>query len=304
MDRAVTHYEKGNSFYEQGRMNDAIDAYREAVRLKPDYSEGYNNLGAALQAIGRMDEAISAYREAVRLNAAYATAWSNLGSALQHQGNISDAITAYRKAIRLKPDYAMAHYNLGNALRALHHANEAIDAFRTAVRLKPDLAEAHSNLGAVLHEQERLDESLAEYQEALNLRPNWGSAAAQVVHLLRQLCRWDELAPRAEALRHAIVTDGPLSKGIPPFSMLVADTTPAEQLRCARQWVSYKNLVTRGSVRRASDRRNDRLRIGYLSADFREHAVSYLIAGTLESHDRSAVEITAYSYSPPDSSPM
>jgi len=304
MDRAVTHYEKGNSFYEQGRMNDAIDAYREALRLKPDYSEGYNNLGAALQAIGRMDEAISAYREAVRLNAAYATAWSNLGSALQHQGNINDAITAYGEAIRLKPDYAMAHYNLGNALRALHHANEAIGAFRTAVRLKPDLAEAHSNLGAVLHEQERLDESLAEYQEALKLRPNWGSAAAQVVHLLRQLCRWDELAPRAEALRHAIVTDGPLSKGIPPFSMLVADTTPAEQLRCARQWVSYKNFVTRDSVRRASGRRNDRLRIGYLSADFREHAVSYLIAGTLESHDRSAVEITAYSYSPPDSSPM
>jgi protein O-GlcNAc transferase len=304
MDRAVAHYEKGNSLYEQGRMEDAIAAYREAVRLKPDYSEGYNNLGAALQAIGRMDEAISAYREAVRINAAYATAWSNLGSALQHEGKINDAITAYHQAIQLKPDYAMAHYNLGNAMRALHHANEAIDSFRTAVRLKPDFAEAHSNLGAVLHEQERLDESLAEYQEALKLRPNWGSAAAQVVHLLRQLCRWDELAPRAEALRHAIVTDGPLSKGIPPFSMLIAETTPAEQLRCARQWVAYKNLAARDGARRASGPGNGRLRIGYLSADFREHAISYLIAGALESHDRGAVEVTAYSYSPPDASPM
>src|SRR5438876_354326 len=120
-------------------------------------------------------------------------------------------------------DRAVTHYEKGNSFYEQGRMNDAIEAYLEAVRLKPDYSEAYYNLGAALHEQERLDESLAEYQEALNLRPNWGSAAAQLVHLLRQLCRWDELAPRAEALRYAIVTDGPLSKGIPPFSMLVAD---------------------------------------------------------------------------------
>src|SRR5207244_1146427 len=87
-------------------------------------------------------------------------------------------------------------------------------------------------------------------------------------------------------------------------SIRVAATPPAEHLRRARQWVSYKKLIGPEGVRRASGRRNGRLRVGYLSADFREHAISYLIAGALESHDRGAVEVTAYSYSPPDTSPM
>jgi protein O-GlcNAc transferase len=304
---AVAHYEKGNALYEQGRMEEAIAAYREAVRLKPDYSEAYNNLGSALQAFGRIHEAIDAYREAVRLQPAYATAWSNLGSCLQVQGNLNDAIAAYREALRINPDYALAHYNMGNALRAVRRPSESIDAFRNAARLKPDLAEAHSNLGAALHEQGRLDEALAAYQDALRLRPAWGSAAAQVVHLLRHLCRWDELAPPAAALRHAIATDAPLAKGIPPFSVLASDASVAEQQRCARQWVLYKRLLAASHARRASSPRDTaarRLRIGYLSADFREHPVAYLIIGVLESHDRDAFEVIAYSYGPNDASPI
>ena len=194
---------------------------------KPDHSEAHNNLGAALQARGRMEEAIAAYREAVRRQPNYATAWSNLGSALQGQGNLDEAVAAYREALRLNPDYAMAHYNLGNALRVLRRPVEAIDACRAAARLKPDFPEAHSNLGAVLNEQGHLEEARAAYQDALRLRPDWGSAAATLVHLDRQLCRWDGLAPRAAALREAIVIDAPLAKGINPFSMLVSDAIRA-----------------------------------------------------------------------------
>jgi len=303
---AVKHYESGNALYERGRMDDAIAAYREALRLKPDYSEAYNNMGAALQALGRMEEAIAAYREAVRLQPGYAAAWNNLGSAVQLQGDLSEAIAAYHQALRLNPDYAMAHYNLGNALRAQRRPAEAIDAFRAALKLKPDFREAHSNLGAVLHEQERLEEALAAYQDALRLKPDWGSAAGQIVHLMRQLCRWDDLAPRVAALRHAIMTDAPLSKAIPPFSMVVSDTSAAEQQRCARQWVSHKRWLRPSQVASASSARTvtSRLRIGYISADFHKHATAYLIAGLLESHDREAFEIVAYSYGPDDASPM
>jgi predicted O-linked N-acetylglucosamine transferase (SPINDLY family) len=288
-------------------MDDAIIAYGEAVRVKPDHSEAHNNLGAALQAQGRMAEAIAAYREAVRLQPRYATAWSNLGSAHQGQGDFNDAVAAYREALRLNPDYAMAHYNLGNALRVLGRPDEAIDACRAATRLKPDFAEAYSNLGAVLTEQGQLEEALAAYEDALRLRPQWGSAAAQVVHLNRHLCRWTDLAPRVAALRQAIATDAPLAKGINPFGMLASDTSGAEQLRCARQWVAHKRFFRTGDLPRAAPSGEPaprRLRIGYLSADFHEHATAYLIAGLLESHDRHAFEIIAYSYGGRDASPM
>jgi protein O-GlcNAc transferase len=303
----VTHFEQGNALYEQGRMDDAIVAYGKAVRSKPDHSEAHNNLGAALQARGRIEEAIAAYREAVHRQPSYATAWSNLGSALQGQGNLDGAVGAYGEALRLNPDYAMAHYNLGNALRLLGRPSEAIDACRAAARLKPDFPEAHSNLGAVLTEQGRLDEAREAYLDALRLRPGWGTAVATIVHLDRQLCRWDDLASRAAALREAIAVDAPLAKGINPFSMLVSDLSRAEQLRCARQWVAHKRFFRAGDLPRrapSGDRALRRMRIGYLSADFHEHATAYLIAGLLESHDRQAFEIIVYSYGAPDTSPM
>ena len=175
------------------------------------------------------------------------------------------------------------------------------------MRLKPDFPEAHSNLGAILTEQGHLEDARAAYQDALRLRPDWGSVAAHIVHLDRQLCRWNDLASRAAALREAIVIDAPLAKGINPFSMLVSDASGPEQLRCARQWVAHKRFVRAGNLPRdapSGDSAPRRLRIGYLSADFHEHATAYLIAGLLESHDRQAFEIIAYSYGRPDASPM
>ena len=303
----LTHFEHGNALYDQGRLDDAIVAYGQAVDSKPDHSEAHNNLGAALKARGRLEEAIAAFREAVRRQPNYATAWSNLGSALQGQGKLDEAVAAYGEALRVEPEYAMAYYNLGNALRVLGRRSEAIDACRAAVRLKPDFPEAHSNLGAVLTEEGHLEEARAAYRDALRLRSDWGSAAASLMHLDRQLCRWDELVPRAAALRDAIATDAPLAKGINPFSMLASDASGPEQLRCARQWVAHKRFFRAGHQPRhapsgASAPR--RLRIGYLSADFHEHATAYLIAGLLESHDRHAFEIIAYSYGQRDASPM
>lgn len=303
----VTPFQHGNALYDQGRMDEAIVAYGRAVRSKPDHSEAHNNLGAALQARGRMEEAIAAYREAVHRQPDYATAWSNLGSALQGQGKLDDAVAAYREALRLKPGYGMAHYNLGNALRVLGRPSEAIGACRAAVRLKPDFPEAHSNLGAVLTEQGHLEEARAAYLDALRLRPGWGSAAANIVHLDRQLCRWDDLAARAAALREAIAIDAPLAKGINPFSMLVSDLSRSEHLRCARQWVAHKQFHRTGDLPRSApsgERAPRPLRIGYLSADFHEHATAHLLAGLLESHDREAFEIIAYSYGGPDAGPM
>jgi predicted O-linked N-acetylglucosamine transferase (SPINDLY family) len=175
------------------------------------------------------------------------------------------------------------------------------------VRLKPDFPEAHSNLGAALNEQEHLEESLTAYEDAVRLRPGWGSAEAQAVHLKRRLCRWDDLATRAAALRHAMVADTALAKGIPPFTMLASGASAPEQLRCARQWVPHKrflpvNPALCGPV--PYDNAPRRLRIGYLSSDFQEHATAFLIAGLLESHDRQAFDVIAYSYGRHDDSPI
>ena len=108
------------------------------------------------------------------------------------------------------------------------------------------------------------------------------------------------------ALRQAIVTGAPLAKGINPFSILVSDACASEQLRCARQWALHKGFVPAAvdRVEPTADRTARRLRVGYLSSDFHEHATAYLMAGVLDAHDRRGFEIIAYSYGRPDASPM
>ena len=134
----------------QAQLDEACAAYREAIRLKPEFAEGHYGLGNALIRQGKLDEAIAAYREAIRLKPDYAEGHYGLGNALKGQGKLDEAIAEYREAIRLKPDHAEAHCNLGSALKGQGKLDEAIAGYREAIRLKPDYAEAHSNLGGIL----------------------------------------------------------------------------------------------------------------------------------------------------------
>ena len=125
----------------------------------------------ALADQGKLDEAIAAYRQAIDIKPDYAEAHSNLGIALADQGKLDEAIAAYRRAIGIKPDLAEAHSNLGSALQDQGKLEEASAAYRRAIGIKPDLAEAHSNLGSALQDQGKLADAVVSYERALALKP-------------------------------------------------------------------------------------------------------------------------------------
>ena len=166
----------GGDFMRQNKFDEAIQQYREAVRLEPDYSVLHNNLGVALDKQGQSEEAIRQYREAVRLQPDYALARNNLGAALNKQGQSEEAIRQFQATLRLKPDYAEAHENLGVALEKRGQSEEAIRQYQEAVRWKPDYADAHNNLGAALDDQGRSDEAISHNQAALRLQPDHAEA--------------------------------------------------------------------------------------------------------------------------------
>jgi predicted O-linked N-acetylglucosamine transferase (SPINDLY family) len=164
----------------------AVEMIGRAINRNAKDPLYFCNLGAALKELGKLGEAVAAYRQAIRLKPDLAEAHSNLGVALFDQAKIEEAVAAYRQAIRIKPDYAEAHYNLGNALTDQYKLDEAVAAHRQAIRLKPDYAEAHCNLGIALSDQCRLDEALAAYRQAIRLKPDYAEAHSNLLLCLNR----------------------------------------------------------------------------------------------------------------------
>jgi predicted O-linked N-acetylglucosamine transferase (SPINDLY family) len=289
-----------------GDLDEATAFLERAIQAEPARSDFYNDLGIVIQARGDLFGSISQYREAVRLDPNNAAAVTNLGSALQVAGQVEEAIPLLSEALRLQPSLAEAHNNLGNCLRDLGMVDEALAEYREALRLRPDYPQAHGNLGVISQERGDLPVAQACFQEALRLNPNFAEAQNELTHLTRRLCDWSELSALEEQTQVAVNTQP--SVAVPPWIVLAGPSSPAEQLMSARNWV--KNRLQH--VERMRDTLDFRftprpkggLRIGYLSADFREHATAYLIAELFELHDRSRFDVIAYSIGPTPSDPM
>jgi predicted O-linked N-acetylglucosamine transferase (SPINDLY family) len=260
-DHAATHFNLGQILFGQGKADEAAAAFARAVALKPDDAEAHLGLGAALKILGRLDAAADALERTVALKPDLAPAHNNLGNVLQAQGRLEEAVDAYQRARALKPDYPEASYNLGNALAALERLDAARDAYTRALALNPNLAKAHCNLGTLLQSQGRIDESLAHYRRALELEPDFVACHQNLLTGILYHPGLDDAARLAEHLRFA------------------RDHAPA-----GVRPRPHPNVPD-------PDRR---LRLGYLSADLRDHPVACNLIPLIEARDRSRFELFLY----------
>ncbi|MFZ5449864.1 MAG: tetratricopeptide repeat protein [Thermodesulfobacteriota bacterium] len=167
------HFNLGNALGAKGQKDQAIFHYKEALRLQPDYAaEAHYNLANTLAANGQTDQAMEHYRQVLRLQPHNADAHNNLGLALSSQGKTEEARFHYAEAIRMQPDHAKAHYNLANILVAQGKVEEAIFHYQEALRLLPAFGEAHNNLGNALLSQGKVDQALVHFSEFARLRPD------------------------------------------------------------------------------------------------------------------------------------
>jgi len=168
-------------------LDEALAAYREAVRLQPGLAVAHHSLGRALREKGLTEEAAAAFRRAIELQGDFAEAYSSLGNVLQQAGRVEEAVAAYQKAIQVKPGFAEGYYNLGLALREKDDMAGAIAAFREAIRIRPGFAQAHHNLGNTLRESARYEEALAACDVAIRCKPGHAGAHLNkaVILLLR-----------------------------------------------------------------------------------------------------------------------
>ncbi len=192
----------GNAYNKQGRYGEAIDSYREALRINPEDAETWINLGIAYGKQGRYNKAIGSFREALRINPEHAESWYNLGVIYGKQGRYDKAIDSYREALRINPEHAKAWYNLGIAYGKQGRYDKAIDSYREALRINPEDAEAWNNLGIAYTRQERYDKAIDSYHEALRINPEYAEAWNNLGNVYGQQGRYGKAIDSCrEALR-------------------------------------------------------------------------------------------------------
>ena len=297
---AVVHNNLGAVLKDQGLLDNALAAFENAIMLKADYAEAFYNCGTVLQQQAKLEEALAAYAHAIELRKDYTDAINNAGIVLQELGRAGEAVDLYRGLIELMPAYADAYNNMGTALLAERRADEALMAFEQALTHKSDFPEAFYNLGNARRELGNLSGAIAAYREALRLRPDYTDAFSQLMYHRAQACEWDDY----EADQEKLVDMVRRGVRVPPFYLLSTSASASDQLVCAQRWIKPIKPPREAVFHHGASAEKERIRLGYLSGDFHQHATAQLMAELFERHNRDRFEVIAYSYGPDDNSPM
>ncbi len=290
----------------------ALKSFQQALLLQPKDLGIQLNLANTLLEISRFDEAATYYRRLLQaskredIRAALVHCLTSAGNIAHQTSQFSASETAFKEAINLSSQDATLHYNLANALRELGKLAEAEQHYRQAIQHAPEDADAYNNLGNVQRELGQLDKAIASYEQALKLNPQLYHAKVHLVHQKQHICDWQDLTVSIEEIRSWVKTQ-PLAQ-VSPFAFLaMPGTTMAEQKQCADQWVKlrYAPLFAQAQALNFSYqplKQDRKIRIGYLSADFRLHPLAFLISELIELHDRSQFEVIGFSFGVNDQS--
>lgn len=283
-----------------GRHDEALAAADHTLKLQPDLPEAWVGRGNALLDLGRLEDAAAAYDRALTIGPHLASAWSGHGNILLRSGRQRDAEVAFDRAIAADAAFAEAWLGRGTVLLSLGRHRDAAAALDHAIVLNPGLVSAWLAKGQVAYLEKRYDDALAAWNRVLDLNPGQAAVAAACLRVKLHQCDWTDFESDCVSVRSSVRS----GKLVSPFMFVAIPSTSAEQLQCARSWAENNFRLRSSPVWRGERYNHDRIRIGYLSADFHQHATSQLMAGVFEHHDRTRFEVTAISVGPNDGSDM
>ncbi len=280
------HFGRGNTLLELHRFEEALASYERALHFAPHVAAALNNKANALLQLQRPAEALAALEQALALSPEFAEALNNRGSALQSLHRSLEALEDFRGALRLRPDFAAAFANMANACLSLGRFDEALDCCDRALALCPDLTAALNCRATALRALNRLEEAADTYARLLAIAPGYEYALGNHLFARAGACDWSGRAAQIATLTAKIISQERVCQ---PLALLSISDSAALQLQCARRFVADRYPAAAPLARRARAT-HARVRVAYLSADFHDHPVSYLLAGVIERHDRTAYE--------------
>ena len=265
-DYAEAYSNLGELYREQKQLAAAEKYLQQAIQLKPDHPEAYYNLGNLYNTQDKTKQAIEAYQQAIKIKPNYANAYNNFGSVYQHQGNLSQACDCYHQAIKLQPNYAIAHFNLGNAYKDRGKLTLALQAYHRAVESQPNYSNAYTNLGLVYRDCGQMDRSLKYLHHVSRFDPDHTVAHQNLLYYLHYSNQY----------------------------------SPEQIYQEHRRWAKYQqNLLSKYQKPHTNQRNPEKkIRLGYISGDFRTHSVAYFLEPILTHHNREQFTICCYAKNP------
>jgi protein O-GlcNAc transferase len=283
----------------QGRAEEAIALLAPLCVEAPQDADIRTHHGLAQQGLGRHEAALADFDQALALNPAAALALLYKGDLLLELGRAEESLAHYDRLVRIAPRFDEAWFRRGLALWALERAEDALASYRACLQRNPHRFGAAFNCGTALLKLERYDEALAAFEQARGLAPDHpyllGAMAGAVLGGC-DLERWPDMQQQLiEAVRHGKAV-------VPPLTFMPFCDDEALRRLCSSAFVADRLPQTPAPLWTGERYDHQPLRIAYLSADFHQHATAELIAGLIESHDRTRFHITAVSFSRTDDS--
>lgn len=286
--------EEGNQLEDDGNAESALAIYQQAIAIAPESSRAHLNAGNALRLLGRPEEAVVRYRRSLELNPDFAGAHLNLGNVLISTGELTLATESYRTAVGLRPDWPEAWFGLGCALERIPSPERAVEAYAKALEFDPAHAKAAANLAGLLSSLGDARKARAVVAESMRRHPDDIPLLLAQAEIEKQL---GECEAAAAAYKRAldIEPDDFAVRSSYLFALNFLDDIAVDALLTEHR--KYGAILARGIAPVTRPSRNNsgrRLKIGYVSPDFRRHSVSCFIEPVLKYHDRSAVDVHCY----------
>ena len=294
-DSWATLSNRGNALRDMNRPADALESYDRAIKIKPDFADALSNRGIALVNLHRPLDALESCDSALRFEPGHADALNNRSLALGALKRHAEALESCEGALSIHPDWPKALNNRGNALSKLGRHAEALASYNRAIEIDADYFDALINCGYELNQLKRYDAAIACYDRAIALKPDCGFIQGTRLFARMQICDWSGIDIQFARVL-AKMENG--EEVAPPLVVLALSNSPALQQKAAGIWVQAECPPDRFLPYPATYPRRDKIRMGYFSADFRNHPVSLLTAELFETHDKSRFELTAFSFGP------
>jgi protein O-GlcNAc transferase len=285
----------------RGNYSEGIRLLSRALTVNPDSAEANINLGRMQAERHDYIAAVESYRRAIRLNPRLPLAHSNFSAILRKLGHREEALSHSQAAVTMAPNYADAWHNRGNVLFDMRRFEEARASYERAYACDPTNVGAAMGRALAISSSEKYVEAIAAFEHVLSLRPDHPLAASLRLSAKMAICDWSNYEEEVGRLVSEVQEGSAIAV---PFSIVASSASAAAQLKSAADYVNAEFPTAFSPLAADAAYGHDKIRIAYVSADFRDHAVAILMAGMVEHHDHAKFEINALSLGPPSTSEM